>query len=115
MKEYTELKDKITNIIEQSNTDKPACKNCKRYCDGTCMTEKVNEMNGNGYIFRKAKVTTPDYSCGEFDVRYSISENTRDSLRTLLKDIERVNEGTMALDLFLSGKVNENELNEMLK
>ena len=36
MKEYTELKNKIIDIIEKSNSDKPACKNCKSYCDGVC-------------------------------------------------------------------------------
>ena len=113
MKEYTELKNKINDIIEQSNTDKPACKNCKRYCDGTCLSGKVNEMNGNGYS--KVKMTTPNYSCSEFDVRYNISEDTRDSLRTLLNDLQRVNEATMALDMLLAGKINENEFNEILK
>lgn len=113
MKEYTELKNKINAIIEQSNTDKPACKNCKRYCDGTCLTDKVNEMNGNGY--NKVKMTTPNYFCSEFDVRYNISENTRESLNTLLKDLERVNEATMALDMLLAGKINENDFNEILK
>jgi thymidylate synthase ThyX len=81
MKELNELKEKINSIIEQSNTDKPACKNCKRYCDGTCLNES-----------HRVKVTTPDYFCGNFDVKYNISENTKDNLRVLLSDVERINE-----------------------
>ena len=80
MKELNELKEKINNIIEQSNTDKPACKNCKRYCD----------------------------------VKYNISENTKDNLRGLLSDVERINEDVTNLNLFLQGKISEDDFNGML-
>lgn len=103
MKELNELKEKINNIIEQSNTDKPACKNCKRYCDGTCLNES-----------HRVKVTTPDYFCGNFDVKYNISENTKDNLRGLLSDVERINEDVTNLNLFLQGKISEDDFNGML-
>lgn len=115
MKEYTELKNRIVAIIEKSNSDKPACKNCKKYNDGICTFGCVNERNGIGYRLNNGRRTTPDYSCDNFDVIYNLSEDTKETLNTLIKDIERVNEGAMNLDLLLSGKINENDFNEMMK
>lgn len=115
MKEYTEFKNKIIKIIEKANSDKPACKNCKSYNDGMCMFGCVNERNGIGYRLNNGRRTTEDYSCDNFDVVYNISENTKNTLNEIIKDIDRVNEDAINLELFLSGRINENEFNEMLK
>lgn len=115
MKEYVELKNKINNIIEQANSDKPACKNCKNYCDGVCSFGSVNERNGNRYLFNNGKITTPDYFCDNFDIIYNLSESTKEILSNLIKDIEKVNEGVMNLELLLSGKIKEEDFNEIMK
>lgn len=115
MKEYTELKNKIVAIIEKSNSDKPACKNCKTYNDGICLLGCVNERNGIGYRLNNGRRTTPDYSCENFNVVYKLSEDTKETLENLIKDIDRVNEGAINLDLFISGRIDENEFNEMMK
>lgn len=114
MKEYTELKDRIQTIIEKSNSDKPACKNCKSYCDGICSFGSVNERNGNRYRFSNGKATTPDYSCSNFDIVYNLSERTKETLTNLMKDIDRVNEGAVNLELLLSGRMSEEDFNEIL-
>jgi hypothetical protein len=115
MKEYTELKERISNIIEKSNNDKPACKNCEKYVDGGCSLGCVNERNGHKYHFNNIKITTPDYACNCFRPVYNLSENTKDTLRNLIEDIDRVNESITNLDLLLDGKINEDEFNEILK
>lgn len=115
MKEYLELKNKIASIIEKSNNDKPACKNCKSFCDGACEFGCVNERNGVRYNFSNKKITTPDYFCNNFDAVYNFSESTLDKLRDLIEDIDRVNEQCMNFDLLLSGKISENDFNELLK
>lgn len=115
MKENTELKNKIIDIIEKSNSDKPACKNCKSYCDGICKSGVVNERNGNKYRINNGKMTTPDYSCNDFDVVYNLSEDTKETLNNIIKDIDRVNESEKNLDLLLSGKLSEDDFNEILR
>lgn len=114
MKEFVELKEKINSIIEKSN-DKPACKNCKSYNEGICTFGCVNERNGKGYRFNNGRMTTEDYSCGNFEVAVNITEETRDTLRNIIKDIDKVNEENLNLNLFLSGKITEEEFNEILK
>lgn len=115
MKEYSELKNKIIDIIEKSNSDKPVCKNCKSYCDGVCKACVVNERNGNRYRINNGKMTTPDYSCNDFDVMYNLSEDTKETLINIIKDIDRVNESEKNLDLLLSGKLSEDDFNEILR
>ena len=109
------LKNKIERIIEQSNCDKPACKNCKSFCDGKCMFGSVNERNGIKYRLNNGRITSPDYSCDNFDVIYNINESTVDILRDMIKDIERVNEGKLNLELFLNGKITENDFVDIMK
>jgi hypothetical protein len=46
---------------------------------------------------------------------YSLSENTVDALRDMVKDIEKVNEDIMNLELMLNGKINESEFTELVK
>ena len=115
MKENTERKNKIINIIEKSHSDKPTCKNCKSYCDGICKSGVVNERNGNKYRINNGKMTTPDYSCNDFDVVYNFSEDTKESLNNIIKDIDRVNESEKNLDLLVSGKLSEDDFNEILR
>ncbi|MCM1221191.1 MAG: hypothetical protein NC548_42595 [Lachnospiraceae bacterium] len=104
-----EIKDKLELIIEKSNTDKPACKNCKSFCDGKCLFGCVNERNMSGYRFNNGRITSPEYSCSNFNVVYNLSESTVDVLRDMLKDIERVNEGKKNLELLLTDKITEDE------
>lgn len=96
---------KLTEIIEIAESVKPACKNCKNYCDGGCTFGCVNEMR---------KITTPNYSCSNFDGKYVFKESTVDTLRDLLRDAKRVNEGMKNLTLLLSGKINEDDFNEIV-
>ena len=109
-----DIKNKIELIIEKS-TGKQACKNCLSYNDGTCTFGCVNERNGYAYNFSNKKITTPEYSCGNFSAVYSLNEDTLDALRDLLADIERVNEGAKNLDLLLSGKMTEADFVEIMK
>ena len=110
-----ELKDKIELIIEKSNIDKPACKNCKLFNNGTCLFGCINERNGVGYRFNNGRLTSPDYSCENFDVVYNLSESTVDVLKDMLKDIERVNEGKKNLELLLNGKITESDFVEIMR
>jgi hypothetical protein len=102
-------------IIEQSNNESPKCKNCVNHCDGTCTFGCVNERSIGRYLFSQRKLTTPDYSCDNFKPVYSLSENTVETLRDMVKDIERVNEDIMNLELMLNGKINESEFVELVK
>lgn len=115
MENYKDIVNKINLIIEQSNTECPKCKNCVSHCDGACTFGCVNERNMGRYMFSQRKLTSPDYSCDNFKPVYSLSENTVDALRDMVKDIERVNEDIMNLDLMLSGKINESEFTELVK
>lgn len=109
-----DIKNKIELIIEKSS-GKEACKNCKCYQDGTCTFGCVNERNGYRYNFSNKKITTPEYCCGNYSPLYSLNENTIESLKDLLSDIERVNEGAKNLDLMLSGKITEEDFVDMIK
>ena len=60
-------------------------------------------------------MTTPDYSCNDFDVVYNLSEDTKETLNNIIKDIDRVNESEKNLDLLLSGKLSEDDFNEILR
>jgi hypothetical protein len=75
----------------------------------------VNERSAGKYLFSQRKLTTPDYSCSNFKPIYSLSENTVDTLKDMVKDIEKVNEDIMNLGLMLDGKINENEFVELVK
>ena len=46
---------------------------------------------------------------------YNISEDTKETLNNIIKDIDRVNESEKNLNLFLSGKLSEDDFNEILK
>ena len=110
-----ELKDKISLIVEQSTCDKPACKNCKSYSDGTCIFSCVNERNSYGYRLNAGKRTTPEYSCSNFEPVYNMNESTIDVLNDIMADIERVNEAKKNLELLLSGKITEADFVELMK
>lgn len=110
-----DLKDKVELIIEQSTLVKPTCKNCKSYINGTCTFGCVNERNIYGYRMNTGKLTTPDYSCSNFESTYSFNEDTVDVLNDVLKDIARVNEAKKNLELLLSGKITESDFVEIMK
>ena len=110
-----DLKNKIELIVEQSISDKPACKNCKRYQDGACTFGCVNERNVYGYRLGSRKLTTPDYSCSNFESVYKFNENTVDVLNDILKDIERVNEAKKNLTLLLDGKITESDFVDIMR
>ena len=115
MENYKDIVNKINLIIEQSNVDSPKCKNCASHCDGACTFGCVNERSSGKYLFSQRKLTSPDYSCDNFKPVYSLSENTLDALRDMVKDIERVNEDIMNFELMLAGKINESEFAELVK
>lgn len=110
-----DFKNKIESIIEQSNCDKPACKNCKSFCNGSCMFGIVNERNGNRYRFNNGRLTSPDYSCDNFEVVYNLNENTVDVMKDIIKDIERVDEAKKNLELLLSGKITEDDFVDIMR
>lgn len=115
MENYRDIVNKINLIIEQSNNENPKCKNCVSHCDGACTFGCVNERSSGKYIFSQRKLTSPDYSCSNFKSIYNLSENTVDTLKDMVKDIEKVNEDVMNLELMLVGKITENEFVELVK
>ena len=115
MEKYKDIVNKINLIIEQSNNENPKCKNCVNHCDGACTFGCVNERSVGRYIFSHKKLTSPDYSCDNFKPIQSLNENTVDTLKDMIKDIERVNEDIMNLELMLTGKINESEFVELVK
>ncbi len=115
MEKYNDIVNKINLIIEQSNNENPKCKNCANHCDGACTFGCVNERSVGKYLFSQRKLTSPDYSCDNFKPVYSLSENTVDALRDMVKDIERVNEDIMNFELMLNGKINESDFVELVK
>ena len=66
-------------------------------------------------MFAQKKLTSPDYSCNNFKPVYNLNENTVDLLKDIVRDIEKVNEDIMNLDLMLDGKINESEFIELVK
>ena len=115
MENYRDIVNKINLIIEKSNTDCPKCKNCINHCDGACTFGCVNERSAGRYLFTQKKLTTPDYSCNNFKPVYNLNENTIETLKDIVKDIEKVNKDIMNLDLMLDGKINESEFVELVK
>ena len=115
MGNYNDIVNKINLIIEQSNSESPKCKNCVNHSDGACTFRCVNERSVGRYLFSQKKLTSPDYSCDNFKPVYSLSENTVDALKDMVKDIEKVNEDIMNLELMLNGKINESEFTELVK
>lgn len=112
----TELKDKLELIIEQSSCVKPACKNCKSYLDGACTFGCVNERNGvGGYKLNNNRMTSPTYSCKNFDATYKFGEDTLDVMRDVIEDIDRVCEAKKNLELLLNGKITESDFIDMVK
>lgn len=110
-----DLKDKLNLIIEQSTCAKPACKNCVSYSNGTCSFGCVNERNGYAYRLNNNRLTTPDYSCENFNSAYKFNEKTVDVMSDIVKDIERVNEAKKNLELLLSGKITEDDFVDLMK
>ena len=115
MEKYNDIVNKINLIIEQSNTECPKCKNCVNHCDGACTFGCVNERTVGRYIFSQKKLTSPEYSCDNFKPVYNLNENTIDALRDMVKDIEKVNEDIMNLEMMLNGKINESEFVDLVK
>ena len=115
MEKYNDIVNKINLIIEQSNSESPKCKNCVNHCDGACTFGCVNERSVGRYLFSHKKLTSPDYSCDNFKPVYNLNENTVDTLRDMVKGIEKVNEDIMNLELMLDGKINESEFVELVK
>ena len=60
------------------------------------------------------RITSPNYSCDNFDANYNLNEDTIDTLRDLLKSVKRVDEGVKNLELLLSGKITEDEFNDLV-
>ena len=115
MENYKDIVNKINLIIEQSNIECPKCKNCASHCDGACTFGCVNERSAGRYLFSQKKLTSPDYSCNNFKPVYNLNENTIETLRDMVKEIEKVNEDIMNLGLMLDGKINESEFVDLVK
>ena len=62
-----DLKEKIELIIEQSASEKPKCKNCKSFSNGTCLFGCVNERNGYFNFGREKNVLIG--KTGEIEVK----------------------------------------------
>jgi hypothetical protein len=115
MEKYKDIVNKIDLIIEQSNIETPKCKNCINHCDGACTFGCVNERSVGKYLFSQRKLTSPEYSCDNFKPVYSLNENTIDVLKDMVKDINKVNEDIMNLEMMLEGKIEEDEFVELVK
>ena len=99
------IKKELSQIIEQASCVTPKCQNCKSYKKGGCTFGCVNE---------RMRITSPNYSCDNFDGVFTFNENTIDILKDLLKAAERVDEGMKNLDLLLSGKITEDEFKDIV-
>ena len=99
------IKNKLSNIIEQAGCETPKCQNCKSYKNGGCTFNCVNE---------RVRLTSPNYSCDNFDGNYVLGEKTLDNLRELQKLAERLDEGMKNLDLLLDGKISEKDFNDIV-
>ena len=100
-----DIKNRLKTIIEQAESDKPACKYCTSYKNGGCTYGCLNE---------RVRLTAPNYSCDRFVANYGFNENTVDALKDLLKDVERVSEGVKNLELLLNGKINEKDFVDLV-
>ncbi len=99
------IKNKLSEIIEQASCVTPKCQYCKSYKRGGCTFNCVNE---------RVRLTSPNYYCDNFDGNYILNENTIETLKDLLKAVERVDEGMKNLDLLLDGKITEKDFNELV-
>lgn len=99
------IKKRLSEIIEQASYISPKCQYCQSYKSGGCSFGCVNE---------RVKITSPNYSCSNFNANYALNEDTVDILRDLLKSAERVDEGMKNLDLLLSGKITEDEFKDLI-
>lgn len=110
-----DLKNKIEVIIEQSISEKPACKNCKSFSKGMCTFGCMNERNTYGYKVGSMRMTTPEYSCSNFQSVYKFNESVVEVLNDILKDVERVNEAKKNIDLLLNGKLSESDFVDIMR
>lgn len=99
------IKEKLSEIIEQAGCDTKKCQYCKSYKSGGCSYGCLNE---------RVRLTSPNYSCDHFDANYALNENTLDNLKDLLRAVERVDEGAKNLELLLAGKITEDEFNDLV-
>jgi hypothetical protein len=99
------IKEFLSEIIEQAGCDVPKCKNCHHYNDNGCTFGCLNE---------RVRLTSPNYSCDNFDGNYVFEEKTLDNLRDLLKIANRLDEGMKNLNLLLDGKITEKDFNDIV-
>lgn len=99
------IKNILSDIIEQASCATPKCQYCKSYNKGGCTFNCVNE---------RVRLTSPNYSCENFDGNYTLNENTIDNLKELLKAAERLDEGIKNLSLLLEGKITEKDFNDLV-
>ena len=99
------IKNRLSEIIEQASCVTPKCQYCQSYKSGGCSFGCLNE---------KVRITSPNYSCEHFNANYTLNEKTLDNLKDLLKAVERVDEGAKNLELLLTGKITEDEFNDLV-
>lgn len=92
MENYNEIVKRLALIIEQSDVESPACRNCVTYKNGGCSYGCLNE---------RVRITSPNYSCQNFHARYTLNEETLDSIRDLMDDIKRIMRVLPTLTFFL--------------
>ena len=99
------IKERLSEIIEQASCVTPKCQYCKSYKQGGCSFGCVNE---------RLRITSPNYSCENFGANYPFNESTIEILKDLLKAYERVDEGVKNLELLLDGKITEEEFKDIV-
>ena len=99
------IKETLSAIIEQASCVSPKCQYCTSYRNGGCSFGCINE---------RVRLTAANYSCDNFNARYSFNESTLEVLKDLLKDYERVDEGIKNLELLLAGKITEEDFKELV-
>lgn len=100
------IKEKLTAIIEQASCETPKCMFCKSYKDGGCSYGCLNE---------RVRLTSPNYSCDNFNGVYTFDHETLDILNEMLNMVNKVEEGTKNLELLLTGKITEEEFKDLGK
>lgn len=109
-----DLKNRLEHILE-SCSDTPKCRNCRSFVDGTCTFGCVNERNIYGYRVKSNTVTSPEYSCENFDTEYHFNESTKHVFEDILDDIRRVDEAKKNLELLLSGRITESDFVDIMR
>ena len=95
------IKEKLSEIIEQAGCDTKKCQYCKSYKNGGCSYGCLNE---------RVRLTSPNYYCDHFDANYALNENTLDNLKDLLRQLKELMKVQRTLNSSLLGKLQKMNL-----